>query len=120
MGVSLFLCIADLNESQNADQSLTSLLNLGNISLGSHGFDGVTEGGSSGSCDAVEGGRGTCEIVGGGSPPPIGVDAINNSIFCLPSITFATLLFYLSFDSFQFTTIQNVFIHFLQQTKLSF
>ena len=80
MGISLLSCIADLNESQNADQSLTSPLNFGNTSFGSRSFDGTMEGGGGGSCDAVEGGRGTCETVGG-TPPPVVVDAMNSSIF---------------------------------------
>ena len=54
MDILFFSCIADLNESQNADQALTSPLNFGNTSLGSQGFDGVTEGGSGGSCHAVK------------------------------------------------------------------
>ena len=55
MGISLLSCIADLNESQNADQSLTSPLNFCNTSFRSRGFDGAMEGGGGGSCDAVEG-----------------------------------------------------------------
>ena len=87
--MSLLSCIADLKESQNVDQSLTSPLNFGKTSLGSRGFDGATETGGGKSCDSVGGGRDPLETVEGGTPPPVGVDARNNSIFCRQSMRVA-------------------------------
>ena len=68
-----------------------SPLNFGKTSLGSWVFDGATETGGGRLCDSVGGSRDPLEIVEGRTPPPVGVDARNNSIFCQQSITLATI-----------------------------